>query len=204
MRTTTPRKNPSDGEGPDQAYHVGSMRTTASRPLAFFLAAIFPMAALTSIPAQAADPTPVPAPLVDLKGDTDGDSDSSSNPPTATASPTVTPSPATSTSSLASSTPAVAVKSDVLGGARLADKGPISVETVGVESLPKVKARTWVLADAITGEILAAKNAHTLRRPASTLKTLTALTLLPKLDPQATWIGTAKAQNTYGDRKSVV
>jgi len=176
------------------AYHGGSMRITARRPLALFLAAIFPIAALTSIPAQAADPTPVPAPLVDLNGDTD----TGSNQPTATASPTVIPSPAPATG-----TPEVEIKSDVLGGARLAEKGPTYVEAAGVPPLPKVKARTWVLADATTGEVLAAKNAHTERRPASTLKTLTALTLLPKLDPQAIWTGTAKAQNTYGSKAGI-
>lgn len=47
---------------------------------------------------------------------------------------------------------------------------------------PKVMARAWVVADADTGEVLAAKNAHEQLRPASTLKTLTAVTLLPQLD----------------------
>jgi D-alanyl-D-alanine carboxypeptidase (penicillin-binding protein 5/6) len=60
-----------------------------------------------------------------------------------------------------------------------------------------------VLADATTGEVLAAKKAHRKRRPASTIKTLTALTLLPKLDPEATWIGTARAANTYGSKVGI-
>ena len=47
---------------------------------------------------------------------------------------------------------------------------------------PQVYAASWVLADATTGEVLAAKNAHLEHRPASTLKTLTAVTLLPRLD----------------------
>lgn len=47
---------------------------------------------------------------------------------------------------------------------------------------PKVWAQSWIVADAETGEVLAAKNAHQRLRPASTLKTLTAVTLLPKLD----------------------
>ncbi|NDA12231.1 MAG: D-alanyl-D-alanine carboxypeptidase [Actinobacteria bacterium] len=37
----------------------------------------------------------------------------------------------------------------------------------------------------------------------STLKTLTALTLLPQLEPDATWIGTARAQNTYGSKAGI-
>ena len=47
---------------------------------------------------------------------------------------------------------------------------------------PKVLAESWIVADAETGEVLAAKNAHERLRPASTLKTLTAVTLLPRLD----------------------
>jgi D-alanyl-D-alanine carboxypeptidase (penicillin-binding protein 5/6) len=47
---------------------------------------------------------------------------------------------------------------------------------------PKVRAKAWVVADADTGEVLAAKGAHDRLRPASTLKTLTAVTLLPRLD----------------------
>lgn len=172
------------------------MHVSARRPLALFLAAVFSIAALGATPAIAADPTPVPAPLVGLEGN---------RAPTAPTAPSVNSSPsaiATPQASEATSTP-VEVESDVLGGVRLAEKGPISIDSPGVSPLPKVKARTWVLADAETGEILAAKNAHTLRRPASTLKTLTALTLLPKLEPAATWTGTGKAQNTYGSKAGI-
>ena len=49
---------------------------------------------------------------------------------------------------------------------------------------PVIAARAWLIADAETGEILADKNAHLRLRPASTLKTLTAVTLLPRLDKQ--------------------
>ena len=47
---------------------------------------------------------------------------------------------------------------------------------------PKVYAKSWVVADAQTGEILASRNAHRQFKPASALKTLTAITLLPLLD----------------------
>ena len=49
---------------------------------------------------------------------------------------------------------------------------------------PIVLAKAWVVADAESGDVLAAKNAHERLRPASTLKTLTAVTLLPVLDKQ--------------------
>jgi D-alanyl-D-alanine carboxypeptidase (penicillin-binding protein 5/6) len=47
---------------------------------------------------------------------------------------------------------------------------------------PTVFARAWVVADAATGDVLAAKRPHEQLRPASTLKILSAITLLPRLD----------------------
>jgi D-alanyl-D-alanine carboxypeptidase (penicillin-binding protein 5/6) len=44
-----------------------------------------------------------------------------------------------------------------------------------------VSARSWLVADAGTGEVLAARNAHLKLPPASTLKTLFAVTVLPVL-----------------------
>ncbi|MFJ3903903.1 D-alanyl-D-alanine carboxypeptidase family protein [Streptomyces sp. NPDC090025] len=49
----------------------------------------------------------------------------------------------------------------------------------GAPALPSVSAVAWVVADASTGEVLAARNAHKPLPPASTLKTLFALTALP-------------------------
>ncbi|MFJ7339536.1 D-alanyl-D-alanine carboxypeptidase family protein [Streptomyces sp. NPDC101110] len=51
----------------------------------------------------------------------------------------------------------------------------------GAARLPKVSALSWLVADAGTGEVLAAHNAHRKLPPASTLKTLFALTVLPGL-----------------------
>ena len=45
----------------------------------------------------------------------------------------------------------------------------------------------WLVADLDTGEVLAAQDPHGRLRPASTLKMLTALTLLPRLDPAASY-----------------
>ncbi len=47
--------------------------------------------------------------------------------------------------------------------------------------VPEVSALSWVVADADTGEVLAAHDAHRKLPPASTLKTLFALTVLPVL-----------------------
>ncbi|MFH8801998.1 D-alanyl-D-alanine carboxypeptidase family protein [Streptomyces sp. NPDC017936] len=51
----------------------------------------------------------------------------------------------------------------------------------GAPRVPDVSARSWLVADARTGEVLAASNAHRRLPPASTLKTLFALTVLPVL-----------------------
>ncbi|MFC8914181.1 D-alanyl-D-alanine carboxypeptidase family protein [Streptomyces sp. NPDC057116] len=53
----------------------------------------------------------------------------------------------------------------------------------GVAAPPRVSARSWLVADAATGAVLAARNAHRRLPPASTLKALFALTALPGLPP---------------------
>ncbi|MFI8520685.1 D-alanyl-D-alanine carboxypeptidase family protein [Streptomyces sp. NPDC085481] len=52
----------------------------------------------------------------------------------------------------------------------------------GAAEPPSVSALSWVVADATTGEVLAARNAHKPLPPASTLKALFALTALPHQD----------------------
>ena len=64
-----------------------------------------------------------------------------------------------------------------------------------VPAVPKVVASSFVVADAETGAVLAAKDPHGRYLPASTLKTLTAVTLIPKLDPNATIKPTAFTTN---------
>jgi D-alanyl-D-alanine carboxypeptidase (penicillin-binding protein 5/6) len=51
----------------------------------------------------------------------------------------------------------------------------------GVPRLPDVSALSWLVADAGSGDVLAAHDAHRRLPPASTLKTLFALTVLPTL-----------------------
>jgi D-alanyl-D-alanine carboxypeptidase (penicillin-binding protein 5/6) len=68
-----------------------------------------------------------------------------------------------------------------IGGARLGEPGTQVNLAGGVPVLPKdVTARSWIIADAESGEVLAAHNAHWRLAPASTLKMLFADTLLPK------------------------
>ncbi|PZG02813.1 D-alanyl-D-alanine carboxypeptidase family protein, partial [Nonomuraea aridisoli] len=67
-----------------------------------------------------------------------------------------------------------------VGGEALGSRGLVT--PAGVKKPPKSKATSYVIADADTGQVLAAKDAHGKYLPASTLKALTALTLIPKLD----------------------
>ncbi len=71
----------------------------------------------------------------------------------------------------------------VVGGPRLAGAGLALDRPAGVPAPPRFTARSWVLADLSTGEVLAARGAHRRGLPASTLKTLTTLTALPLVDP---------------------
>jgi len=92
--------------------------------------------------------------------------------PAATPVPTPTPEPPL---------PGQGPGGQVVGGPRLGTVG--FALPAKAKPLPKgISARGWVVADLDTGDLLAARNPHGRYPPASTLKWLTALTLLPKLD----------------------
>jgi D-alanyl-D-alanine carboxypeptidase (penicillin-binding protein 5/6) len=85
--------------------------------------------------------------------------------PTPSATPTATP-PANMSS---------------VGGQRLGLAGTQVNLSAGVPVIPKdVTARSWIVSDAESGDVLAAHNAHWRLPPASTLKMLFADTVLPK------------------------
>ncbi|WP_432029225.1 D-alanyl-D-alanine carboxypeptidase family protein [Streptomyces sp. 1222.5] len=68
-----------------------------------------------------------------------------------------------------------------VGGARLGMAGTQVDLAPGVPVLPKdLTARSWIVSDAESGEVLAAHNAHWRLPPASTLKMLFADTVLPR------------------------
>ena len=70
--------------------------------------------------------------------------------------------------------------------------------------LPKLSAASYLLADLDTGDVLAVRNPHGRLRPASTLKVLTALTLLPELDPASTYTAVFEDANVDGSKVGVV
>ncbi|MFF8473301.1 D-alanyl-D-alanine carboxypeptidase family protein [Streptomyces sp. NPDC015414] len=91
--------------------------------------------------------------------------------PAALAAPTPSTSPSVTPPALMSQ----------VGGARLGQPGTQVDLAPGVPVLPKdLTARSWIVSDAESGEVLAAHDAHWPLPPASTLKMLFADTLLPR------------------------
>ncbi|GGN24568.1 D-alanyl-D-alanine carboxypeptidase family protein [Streptomyces fuscichromogenes] len=87
-----------------------------------------------------------------------------------------------------SATPSATPPADMstVGGTRLGQPGTQVNPAAGVPVLPKdVTARSWIVSDAESGEVLAAHNAHWRLPPASTLKMLFADTVLPRF-PRST------------------
>ncbi|GAA2801173.1 D-alanyl-D-alanine carboxypeptidase family protein [Kribbella solani] len=70
-------------------------------------------------------------------------------------------------------------------------------------SPPAVQASAFVVADLDTGQVLAAKAPHAKLRPASTLKTLTALVLLPRLKKTDPVIGSDADARIIGSKVGV-
>jgi D-alanyl-D-alanine carboxypeptidase (penicillin-binding protein 5/6) len=93
---------------------------------------------------------------------------------------------------------------EVVGGPELAAPGIVVTPLAGAAPLPAIDADTWLLADLTTGEVLAAKGPHTKVLPASTLKTLTAVTLMPKLDKEQVVTATWKQARADGGHVGIV
>src|SRR5215470_9709700 len=95
--------------------------------------------------------------------------------------------------------------SGAIGGPQLAGTGVIvNYPASGAKPLLKIKASAWVVADADTGQVLAARDPHGWYLPASTLKVLTAITLMPVLNPNATVVATRRAANAIPSRVGLI
>ena len=100
--------------------------------------------------------------------------------------------------------PTSARTTDVVGGPLLAGRGIVVRPLAGATPLPKIDADTWVLADLTTGDVLAAKGAHRRVLPASTLKTLTTVALMPKLDRSTVVTATQVDTHAVGSHVGLV
>src|ERR1700722_3203466 len=84
-----------------------------------------------------------------------------------------------------------------IGGAQLGSRGVVlNNPSRSAPRLPNIKGSAFVVADAGTGQVLAAKDPHGWYRPASTLKVLTAVALIPLLNPDAGVVASKQATST--------
>ncbi|GAA4903962.1 DUF5136 domain-containing protein [Streptomyces coeruleoprunus] len=92
-----------------------------------------------------------------------------------------------------------------VGGERLGKPGTQVDLAGGAPVLPKdLTGRSWIVADAESGEVLAAHNAHWRLAPASTLKMLFADTLLPKFPRTQTHLVAPGELAKIGEGSSLV
>jgi D-alanyl-D-alanine carboxypeptidase (penicillin-binding protein 5/6) len=112
------------------------------------------------------------------------------------ATPASAPPTAKSRAMLSGSSGSGIIRQDV-GGSELASPGVVvHYPATGAVPLPQVPASAYVIADASTGQVLAAEDAHGLFAPASTLKVLTAVALIPLLNPNTAVLATPEAATT--------
>jgi D-alanyl-D-alanine carboxypeptidase (penicillin-binding protein 5/6) len=94
-----------------------------------------------------------------------------------------------------------------VGGPLLGSRGLIVRPHAGAPALPapsQLPASSWLVADLTTGQVLAAKAPHRKFLPASTLKMLTAVTLLPRLSPTRRVMATNHDVSVDGTRVGLV
>jgi serine-type D-Ala-D-Ala carboxypeptidase (penicillin-binding protein 5/6) len=120
------------------------------------------------------------------------------------AGPTVDPSAPTPTTPWLTPPPqGSAPDGSTVGGGSLGTRGTVTAPGTG--PLPDgIGAAAFVVADAGTGAVLAARDPHGRYYPASTLKTLTLLTLAPRLPPDLVVAGTTEDENIEGSRVGIV
>ena len=100
------------------------------------------------------------------------------------------------------SAPALAETPASVGGDRLSARGVVVPATA--PALPTTVAASWLVADLDTGEVLGSKDPHGQYAPASTLKALTATTLIPRLDPLQMVTPTFDDVNVDGSKVGLV
>ncbi|MFE3598536.1 D-alanyl-D-alanine carboxypeptidase family protein [Streptomyces sp. NPDC059142] len=91
-----------------------------------------------------------------------------------------------------------------LDGSMLRRDGVQALPARGTPAPPELSALSWLVADARTGDVLAARDAHRKLPPASTLKTLFAVTTLPRLSEHAEHLVTDEELDDIGPGSSLV
>ena len=100
--------------------------------------------------------------------------------------------------------PATVLPELAVGGPRLASMGVVTDLPAGVPAPPVMRDVSWLVADADSGQVIAAKAPHARLGPASTLKTLTALVLIPRVDASRSYVADDTDANAGGTRIGLV
>ena len=77
-----------------------------------------------------------------------------------------------------------------IGGAELGGATTVVHVPAGIPQPPALPAKGYLLADLTSGQVLVAHDVHRRLLTASTMKVLTALTLLPRIDPNLVYTAT--------------
>ena len=97
------------------------------------------------------------------------------------------------------------VPDDQIGGPLMASQGiVVNYPDDSSPRVPDVPASSWVIANAGTGQVLAASDPHGKFGPASTMKVLTAITLIPLLNPNAMVLATPLAADTEANDAGLI
>lgn len=91
-----------------------------------------------------------------------------------------------------------------VGGPKLASTGITTDLPVGTPAPPVMHDVAWLVADFDTGEVIAAKAPHARLAPASTLKTLASLVLLPRVDAKKSYAAQSSDTQADGTRIGLV
>jgi D-alanyl-D-alanine carboxypeptidase (penicillin-binding protein 5/6) len=96
------------------------------------------------------------------------------------------------------------VPTSTLGGEQLSSPGVQVDVAAGVARPPALRATAWLVADLDAGTVVASCNAHVRLAPASTLKILTGLALVHRLNWSARYVGQPQDAATDGTRVGIV
>lgn len=108
------------------------------------------------------------------------------------------------TIALTSGSAAAGPTAEPVGGEQLTGTGMVVNLEGDVPAPTVIPAASWVVADLDSGEVLAAQAPHQPHASASTLKVLTALSLLPELDPEGVYTATHEDAAVEGSKVGLV
>jgi D-alanyl-D-alanine carboxypeptidase (penicillin-binding protein 5/6) len=97
-----------------------------------------------------------------------------------------------------------AATGEPIGGPELGSTTTVWHVPTGVPAPPPIPAKGYVLADLTSGQVLVAHDAHRRLLTASTMKVLTALTLLPRLEPNIVYTARPADAAVDGSKVGIV